>query len=443
MTIDNIKKIVEQFKEHLLPAMIEGKKYYGTDNPVINSRRKTFFNVTRHEQQEDYTKANNRLASSFTKKIVDQKVMYLVNNNTTITDDSEGSKIEDVLSVNKFKKKLKSVAKNASNEYYGVVQWYINNNKELQFKVIDSKQIIVIHDIDDEDLIDTVVRCYKRDGIEFVEVYDDMLKNTYVVEDGKYILVATESNLSVSKSANGNVLSTKEYGWGKPPFAVMYNNEEKQNDIKLFKTYMDMYDIVISDFGNNFEDYQEMYWVLKNYNGQDAAEFVKEFKESRIVKVGGDGDANQVAQEVPAMSRETFLNLLRHDIYSFAMAVDMETIKGDVTNETIRAMYSDLDLKASDFEMELIDFFDQCMYFVNRYNEINGKAPVEASISFTRNKIVNEKDAIDNIIKQVGFRAKSQLLAITPGVTDVEEELEALAEEAKQNVNTLETPFEG
>ena len=203
-----------------------------------------------------------------------------------------------------------------------------------------------------------------------------------------------------------------------------------------------MYDIVMSDFGNNFEDYQEMYWVLKNYNGQDATSFVKEFKESRILKVSGEGDAKQVAQEVPAMSRETFLKLLKKDIYSFGMAVDMEAIKGDVTNEAIRAMYSDLDLKANDFEMEITDFFSQCLYFINRYNEINNIAEVESEITFTRDKIINEKDAIESILSQVGFRAKVQLLKQMPNVTDVEEELEALKLEQAEQVTELETPFE-
>ena len=441
LTSKIIKEIISKFDKRLKPKMTIGEKYYKGENVAISEREMQFYNIARGRTMVDYGKANNKLASGFTGILVRQKVGYLINKNMTITPTVKGMDIAKMFDVNGFKKATKKIGVNASIKTYGVLQWYIDKDKQLKSKVIPSEQIIVINDDDYDDLNGVVLRHYEIKGYDVVESYDGSQIETWMKADNEkdYVLMNQEPNLVMSRTANGNVISTESIGWGKPPFSILYNNDEHTNDLSMFKAYVDVYDFVESDFTNNLEDYQEMYWVLKNYSGTDAESFMEEFKKSRILKVGDGGDATQVAQEVPYAAREALLTRIRHDIFTFAMGVDVEGISGETTNVTIKALFANLDLKANEFEMELEEYFEQSMYFVNKYLEVTGKQAIEATLSLTRNKILNESQAIDDILKQAGFRAKKILLELMPGVTDVEAELAALAEEEAANQSLIDS----
>ena len=436
-TSDEIVKLLESFNTGIKKEMEIGTAYYKSENVAISKREMSFYSITHQRLLEDYSKANNKLKSGYTKIIVDQKLGYLINKDTTITVDSED--IANTLDISKYKKATKKVAKNASNEFYGVLQWYIDKDKQLRFKVIPSQQVMIKMDEDDEDRIATVIRQFWVGKYHFAEVYDDKYIYTWMKHknDKNYSLMEKTSNLMMRTMVNDTVIGEQEESWGRPPFSILFNNDEHTNDLNMFKAYVDLYDIVSSDFGNNLEDYQEMYWVLKNYSGTNAAEFMEEFKKSRILKVGDGGDAKQVAQEVPYAARIALMNALTNDIFTFGMAVDVKDVAGKTTNVTIKALFANLDLKANDFELEIEDYFQQCVYFINRYRQVIGKQPIEPKLTLTRARILNASEAIDDVLKQRGFRADKMLLKLLPGVTDVDAEIEALKEQQKEEADSL------
>ena len=436
MDVKQLKDIINKFG-CMRQRMIEGEAYYKSENTYIMERRKYFYAINQGRQVEDFTKANYKMPSGFAKLIVDQKINYLINNDAKMNEEAL-----EVLK-NKFFTTTTRIAKDSSNKFYGVLQWYIENG-ELKYKRIKPEQCILIYDEQDEERLNYAIREYTLNGEVIVEVWDDREVKTYTRDNHNELrLQNINSHITKVTKSGDSIVDTEQRSWKRPPFSILWNNDEKTNDINAIKLFIDVYDLVNSDFANNFDDYGEMYWVLKNYQGQDAQEFMQEFKESRILKVGGDGDAKQVVQEVPHMAREIFLKLLKQDIYEFAMAVDPKVIKGDSTNLTIQALFYNLDLKVNDFELQVKDFFEQCLYFVNRFNEINNAAKIEGEISFVRSKFINEKEKVEALLMQRGFRSDKALLAQMPGVKNIEEELELMAEQNKQQINQIETPFEG
>lgn len=418
----NIKKIVEAFQP-VQKLMLEGEAYYRGKNVAIEERRKTFYDTLRGRLQDDFTKANFKLPSGFTKMIVDQKVNYSINKDMTIT--AEG--LENLIDIKKYKRSLKQISKEASNKIYGIMQWYTDDEGNLKFKVMPSEQYIIIHNEKDHEKIDKVIRIYKEDKDQFAVVYDANEVAVFKLEDGKYVMQGEPTPNFVLEGVNQD---NRVVSWGRPPFSVLYNNQEHQNDLARFKNHVDQYDFVQSDLCNNLEDFNDAYWLLKDFNGQDPEQFVEAFKRSRVAMVSGEGGMDQVVRETPYQSREATLKILKHDIFKFAQAVDPEEIQGDVTNVAIESMYSMLDLKANDFEMEVDDFVNESMYFVNRYAELTNKVTVDTvEIMFDRSMIMNRDKMIELSNASIGALSDTTRLTHDPRVTDVEAEKEMMAED--------------
>lgn len=421
----NIKKIVEAFHP-VQKLMLEGEAYYRGDNVAIMERRKSFYDTIRGRLQDDFTKANFKLPSGFTKMIVDQKVNYSINKDMVI--DAEG--LDDLISLKKYKRSLKQIGKQASNKMYGIMQWYTDEAGDLKFKVMPSEQYIIIYNEDDHDIIEKVIRIYKEDKDQYAVVYDADEVAKFKLEDGEYKLVEEPQPNFILRGVNQE---DKVVSWGRPPFSVLYNNEEHQNDLARFKPHVDQYDFVQSDLCNNLEDFNDAYWLLKDFNGQDPEQFVEAFKKSRVAMVSGEGGMEQVVRETPYQSREATLKILKHDIFKFAQAVDPEEVQGDVTNVAIESMYSMLDLKANDFEMEIDDFVNESMYFVNRYAELTNKTPVDTvEIKFDRSMIMNKDRMIELSNQSIGSVSNQTRWEHDPRVQNPEEEKERI--DAEQGV---------
>ena len=425
MDIKALKRLVADFKVSTMQKQIEGDTYYRTKNISITNREKTFWGIGQNRMLKDYTKANNILASNFTRIIVDQKVQYSINKKMVI----EG--IEEFVDIKKFKKTLGKLARNASNQIYAVLQWYIDNG-ELKYKILPSQQCILIHNADDNTILDMVIRVYSVAGKEHVDV---ITKSTVETYNEEYKLIDTKNHLRKNIVAGDREIESNAIEWDVLPITVLYNNDINQTDLEMFKTYVDAYDFANSDFFNNLEDFQEMYWILKGYDGQNPEEFMAEFKRSRILKVGENGDAQQVAQEVPYQARQVALDIAKKDIYRFGMGVDPESIKGDTTNVTIKALFANLDLKANHFEMQIEEFMEQVIEVVNAYAGLTNKGTItDYEITFNRETIINKESLLETLQKLGVKISNDTLLKNTPIVEDIEEENALLdAEKEKEN----------
>lgn len=429
-----LAELIALFKEFDMPRMIAGEAYYKNRNIAIMEREKTFYSITARKDVADCTKANHKLASGFTRLLVDQKLYYSINKKMTLT----GLEDTDILDEKKFKKELKRVGREATNKIYSVLHWFVQDG-ELKYKLIPSEQMILVYNKDDNSILEAGVRIYKEGTTEKADVIDAEGTQTWTLNSGEWKSAEEKQPHMSRKVTSGEVVVSEEpVAWSQVPLSVMYNNDTHQTDLEMFKPYVDMYDVTISDFGNNLDDFQELYWVLKGYNGQDAKEFVEEFKKSRIIKVGADGDASQKAQEVPHEARQAMLSILAKDIYRFAMGVDPDSISGDTTNITIKALFANLDLKANGFEEQIEEFLAGSLVIINDYARLTSKTAIEEiEAEFERSTIINKKEVIELLIQQRNFRADEELLKEHPDVEDIEAELLAIKTQRDRELDEL------
>lgn len=456
--VEQLKKIVtfyvNEHKNKILPKQVEGHKYYRTENPDIMGRKKLYYSNKSHMPKEDPYKANNRVASSYVKLLVDQKIDYSINDRMGISVETGDDKpIRDALGFKAYKRILRKVAKDACNKIYGVVQFYVNPvTQKLDYKYIPSEQVIRVPNADDNDIVDAVIRYYvidvtdnsgKEKTVTIAEYWDAVnVWYFYKEEDGEGFVLAPQylypnnptPHMSERSYAGDVELESKPIAWGMPPFAFLFNNDESQRDLDPILPIIKVWDIVMSDFANNLEDFQDVFWILKGYGGQDIEEFFEEVKRLKVIKTDGDGSASTQTIEVPTEARERMLDRLEKALFKFGRGVNVDDIQGDITNVRIYSMYSGLDLKANEFEMEINNFFDQTLVLLNRYLAVSNKPLINAEaadLKFKRSMILNKAEVITSLLSEVGFRSTRTLLEQHPDVDDVDEELKRLDDEAK------------
>jgi len=424
--IDQIKLWLDEHRQ-LKEKMLQAERYFRQENDVILEREKKMGIIRKNKNGDNVTSqvvdpyaSNERLPSGFLRQQIKQKVNYLINENVTMSEDDEDFTLE----YPNWRKNIKKLGTRVSYHIYGAWQFYIEDNK-AKYKYIDGTQIYPVYQTR-TDIPDYVIRHYTTlEGIEKVIVYDNKTESHYKRHE-KTKAWEFEKELPIIKKSRTLAEETIEeqaVELSQPPFAICFNNDEWESDLHPIKPYIDIYDKVNSDFANNIIDFQEIYHTLKNYNGQDLAEFNDQLKKLKVVPIGEDGEMQTHQIEVPVEAKKTYLELTRKNIFEFGMAVDVQNIAtGNATVVAIQSMYENLNMKASDFEQELQDFWRQVIILINEFNQIagNGIGPFDNYLVFDKSMISNINEVYERLSKWIGTIPQQILFKLLPDVDEVE-----------------------
>ena len=122
-------------------------------------------------------------------------------------------------------------------------------------------------------------------------------------------------------------------------------------------------------------------------------------------------------------SRNTILVLVNYD---------GENLGGNPNQMNIQSMYNDINLDASDLEVEFQAAMDELLYFVDLHLLNTGAGDFtqsEATITFNTNLPMDEAATIQNIQNSTVILSTETLIAHHPWVTNVNEEIDRLNKE--------------
>lgn len=444
--------------------MKQGIDYYRSQNTEIMNRKHYIYAENDEGEpvkMEDVYKANNKLPSGFFKLLVDQKINYLLGNPLTFDVDPDDEELEDTLP-GTFQKKLKKAGKEASKKAVGWLQAYIDQEGEFGIKQIPSEQIIPVYKVDNQDELELIIRFYKvralnEDNqvvkVNRVEVWDDETVTYYQenTEDSLYHLLDEQEMKQIFGQPYSNpkyhfqeelrfgdtVEEVEGVGWGRIPFIPVYNNDEGDYDLQPVKRFIDAYDIVNSDFINNLEDFQDVYWILKGYDGENLNDFLQQVKRYKSLKVAEDGDARAESIDIPHEARKEAKEGLRRDIFKFGQGFDPDKVgDGNVTNVVIKSRFASLDLKADQFADEIREAIKKLVYFVNEYRKQQGEEAIELNrVNFDRAMMINEVELLEANAQQRGHVSEDTRLSNHPWVSDQEEEQTKMQSDMEDRVD--------
>lgn len=230
-------------------------------------------------------------------------------------------------------------------------------------------------------------------GIEFYEM-DGVTKFKNQGKDSSLIVMENKTPYKITTQRDAiseRISNTGDYG-GIFPIIPLYADEYQRSRLNDgIKSKINLYDIILSDFGDNLDRTNLIYWVFKNFGGDADAlmEVVAEIEEYGVVAPQDEGEAEPRTIEVPYEARETALKILRKELFSDAMALDTDTIKGgSLTTTAIKAAITNLNMKVNEFEGQVFDFCQQIFELAGVETE---------DIKFERQTIVDEKERMEMV----------------------------------------------
>lgn len=419
---------------------LDADRYDRQQNTTISRFVKKLFTADgRHVP--DYYSSNNKLCSSFFRRLNTQRNTYSLGNGVVF--DEEGVKEE---LGEDFDTRLKEAG------YYALIHG-------MSFLFWNVDHVHVYKYTEFAPLFDEETGELKA-GIRYWQI--DANKPMYAVlyeEDGytKYRKASSDKNgtgvfqVVTPKSAYRVTYAQAELdnepeivgeeNYNSLPIIPVYGSRLKQSTLIGMKGSIDAYDLVRSGFANDLNDCSEIYWIVSNAGGmdqQDLAQFRNRLKLQHIANVENADDVNVTpySQEIPYQSRKEFLEEIRSGIYEDFGGLDVHTISAGSTNDHIEAGYQPLDEQADDYEYEII----QAVQNLTRLVFGEPYTPV-----FKRNKLANNTEITNMILASANYLDEETILNHLPFLTpdEVEGIMERKAQEDYESFNGLEGEISG
>lgn len=442
-----LEKIVRDYKaSDDFQSGLTANEYFRTDNTEVRNKMLMQPRAVEYKDKNGRTRkksqpvkiAGNRVRSGFFPRFVIQQNQFLLSNGVTLDNadlkkrlglgfDKElercGEKallhgvcwgfwnydhLEIIEAVKDGLSGAVALLDEETSEPMVLVQfWQINNNRPLYLRVFSP---------------DGVVK-YRMGKEELEEIPDT--RRPYVVR--------TQSD------AYGPVEITGENYGGRLPVVPLWASEERRSELTpAIKSKIDLYDRILSDFGDNLDRACDVYWVLNNFGGtmSDIAETLAAIEQIKAVANISDGTgsastAEPHTMEVPHAARQAALDILQKQLYSDYMALSMDELTGgSLTNVAIETAMMNLNLKADRYEW-------QCFNFVQKVLRLLG---IETEkIRFKRQALVNRSETVADISLMRDYIDDETALKLNPYI-DQEETDEILDRLAEKKVNSSPLP---
>lgn len=417
-------------------SILEAKRYYKNDTDI---KRKGVVPQNK-EAKDPLRNADNRISHNFHELLVDEKVSYMFTYPVIFDiDDNKdlNNKLMGVLDES-FRRKSKALATEASNCGTAWLHYWIKDNKDFKYEMVDTEQIIPIYSNSLERELTAVIRYYT-----ILEEQEEGSK-----DDKAFLIVQywTDTEMLEYKfednSRAGEPTPTKvKHSLGEVPFIEFANNEKKQSDLSRYKSLIDLYERVMSGFANDLEDIQQIIYILEGYGGEDLKQFLGELKRYKTVKTepdangGSSGGLKTLQIEIPVEARKVVLEVLKKQIYESGQGLqqDIESF-GNASGVALKFFYRKLELKAGLMETEFREGFNRLAKAILKFLKLDAK---KIQQTYTRNMISNDLENAQIAQMSVGVVPEKFILNNHPWVDDVEEAQDLLEAERKDEYKDL------
>ena len=432
--VENI--IMWHFGSERYKKMLDGNNYYAGNHDILKRKRTAIGDDGKLVELDNLP--NNRMVDNQYKKLVKQKVNYIVSKSPSISSENEGySNILNELFDRNFLKTVKRIATDVYNSGFGWVFLFVDESGGLKFKRLNPLEVIPVWMDNEHDELKYAIRVYSVRKFNNGGYEDERLAEIYTDAGIEYCNLKGNKLEPTGRSPYLKVGDTP-YNWQKIPLICFRADELEQPLLNRIKSLQDALNELISDFMNNMqEDSRNTILKIRNYDGENLGEFRRNLATYGAVKVRDDGDVEILHIEVNSGNYDALVKLLKKTIIENGAGFDSKSdVLGNNPNQlNIRSMYSDIDLEANDFETEFQASFESLLWFVANHLKNTGKGDYlneKVEVVLNRDILVNESQAISDIKNSVGIISEETLLAQHPWVADVQAETERLKKEREQ-----------
>lgn len=359
-------------------------EYFRHRNRTIVEFQKVLYKVTGEVVPDNYS-ANYKLSSNYLFQFTVQLNQYLLGNGVSWGNDQTAKRLGE-----NFDTMLQKAGKEA---LVGGVSFGFMNYDHLE--VFNLREFAPLYDEENGALMA---------GIRFWQISNNKPMRAVLYDlDGYIGFIWRDGVGSIYTPRMPYKIKTRTTafdgteifsGENYPTFPIVpFFGINKQSELVGRREQIDCYDLIKSGFANTVDEASLIYWTLTGSGGMkdiDLVKFVERIKTVHAANLGQGQTAESHAVETPYASREALLTRLRDDLYDDFMGFDYKNVaSGSVVTAQIDAAYANLDLKADDFEFNVIDFLQGVLAVLG----------IEDDPTFTRNKIVNANDQIGTLLQ--------------------------------------------
>lgn len=379
MNAINSHKRSDEYKNAVL-----ADEYFRHRNRTIVEFQKVLYKVTGEVVPDNYS-ANYKLSSNYLFQFTVQLNQYLLGNGVSWGDDQTAKRLGK-----KFDTMLQKAGKEA---LVGGVSFGFMNYDHLE--VFNLREFAPLYDEENGALMA---------GIRFWQISNNKPMRAVLYDlDGYIGFIWRDGEGSIYTPRMPYKIKTRTTafdgteifsGENYPTFPIVpFFGINKQSELVGRREQIDCYDLIKSGFANTVDEASLIYWTLTGSGGMkdiDLVKFVERIKTVHAANLGQGQTAESHAVETPYASREALLTRLRDDLYEDFMAMDYKNVaSGSVVTAQIDAAFANLDLKADDYEFNVIDFLQGVLTVLG----------IEDDPTFTRNKIVNANEQIGTLLQ--------------------------------------------
>lgn len=437
------KAINQHTNSEMYRVAVSADKYDRQKNETIYNYVRTILTASGTEV-EDFTAANNRIASNFFHRLNTQRCTYSLGNGVSFTQHKEKRTDEDgtetTVDLTKemlgpdFDTDLKDGAYKAL--IHGLSFGFWNLNKLYVFPLTE---FVPLWDEENGEL---------RAGIRFWQLDEDKPMTVILYEEDGYTkyrgkrkggtrnwIVVQEKTAykqvyQVSEAGGEEVIGAENYS--RLPIVPLWGSNLHQSTLVGMQRAIDSYDLIRSGFANDLTDCAQIYWILSNCSAMsepELARFRDRLKIQHIAVADRDeSDVTPYAQEIPYQARKEYLDHIRSGIYEDFGGLDVHTVAAGATNDHIDAAYQPLDENADDFEYQIIKFIQQILSLIG----------VEDMPVFKRNRISNQSEQTQMIMLAAQYLDDETVLQKLPFIS-VDEVAKILARKDAETGDLMDT----
>lgn len=401
---------------------LSADKYDRQKNETIYNYVRTILTASGTEV-EDFTAANNKIASNFFHRLNTQRCTYSLGNGVSFTlhketrVDEDG--VETVVDLTKetlgpdFDTDLKDGAYKAL--IHGISFGFWNVNKLYIFPLTE---FVPLWDEENGKL---------RAGIRFWQLDEQKPMTVILYEEdgytkyrGKHKGGAFDWTVVHEKTSYKQLYRVSEAGgeevvggenYSRLPIVPLWGSNLHQSTLVGMQRAIDSYDLIRSGFANDLTDCAQIYWILSNCSAMtepELARFRDRLKIQHIAVVDRDeSDVTPYSQEIPYQARKEYLDHIRAGIYEDFGGLDVHTVAAGATNDHIDAAYQPLDENADDFEYQIIKFVQQILSLIG----------IEDIPVFKRNRISNQMEQTQMVMLAAQLLDEETILQKLPFIS--------------------------